>query len=56
MELFKKLFHRHTWKPVKTVYRYKDYHTGKLITVKRCQCRECGRIQYLHFHEKTIIY
>lgn len=54
MRIFKKLFHRHTWRKLRTEYRYMDYHTGKLITVKRCQCRTCGRIEYIHFDGKDI--
>lgn len=56
MGLFKKLWHRHTWNTLKTVYRYKDYRTGMLISVKRCQCQECGRIEFKHFNGKYIIY
>ena len=54
MRLFKKLLHRHTWKPLKTVYRYMDYHSGNLITVKRCQCQGCGRIEFKHFNGKDL--
>ena len=56
MGLFKRLWHRHTWRVLRTEYRYCEYRTGRKIAVKRCQCRDCGRIQHLHFHEKTIIY
>ena len=56
MSIFRKLFHRHTWQPMKTVYRYREYRYGKQITVKRCQCRECGKIVYLHFDGKNIHY
>ena len=56
MGLLKKLFHRHTWRKLRTEYRYRDYNTGKKVTVKRCQCRECGKIAYIHFYEKTILY
>lgn len=52
---FKKLYHRHTWRPLRTQYRYCDYRTGQKIEVKRCQCRECGRIEYHHFSGKNLI-
>lgn len=55
MGLFKKLLHRHTWRPLRTEYRYMDYNTGNLITVKRCQCRDCGKIVYIHFNGKNIM-
>ena len=55
MGLLKRLRHRHTWKPLKVVYRYMDYNTGMQISVRRCQCQGCGRIEYLHFHGKDII-
>ena len=54
MGFLKKLRHRHTWKPLKTVYRYMDYHSGNLITVKRCQCQGCGRIEFKHFNGKDL--
>ena len=56
MKLFKRLFHRHTWKPLKVEYRYWDYRTGRKVTVKRCQCRECGKIEHIHFDGKNIFY
>lgn len=56
MGLFKRLLHRHTWRKLKTEYRYRDYSTGRKVTVKRCQCRECGKIAYIHFDEKDILY
>ena len=37
-------------------YRYRDYQTGVKVTVRRCQCRECGRIDYIHFDGKNIYY
>ena len=52
---FKKLYHRHTWRPLRTQYRYVDYRTGHKIAVKRCQCRECGKFAYLHFDGKDIV-
>ena len=55
MKLFKRLFHRHTWRLLRTEYRYRDYQTGNKMTVKRCQCRVCGKISYLHFNGKDII-
>ena len=54
MRIFKRLFHRHTWRALRTVYRYREY-SGKKIVVKRCQCRVCGRIEYIHFDGKDII-
>ena len=54
MKLFKRLFHRHTWRKLRTEYRYRDCY--QIITVKKCQCRECGKIEYIHFNGKDIIY
>lgn len=54
MGLLKKMLHRHTWQPLKVVYRYREYASGKQITVKRCQCRGCGKISYLHFDGKNV--
>lgn len=45
MELFKRLFHRHTWRPMKVMYRYREGGCGRQIAVKRCQCVVCGRTQ-----------
>ena len=56
MVLFKRLLHRHTWRKLKTEYLYRDYKTGRKITVKRCQCRDCGEIKYIHFADKEILY
>lgn len=56
MGLFRKLFHRHTWRALRTEYRYRDYQTGLKMTVKRCQCRDCGKIAYIHFAGKDIYY
>lgn len=56
MNLFRRLRHRHIWHPLKTEYRFKDFKNGKKITVKRCQCRGCGRIEYFHFDGKDILY
>lgn len=54
MRLLKRLIHRHTWRPLKTEYRY---HSGcKSVSVKRCQCRECGKIEHIHFNGKDIVY
>lgn len=55
MGLFKKLIHRHTWQPLKVVYRYREYSSGRKITVKRCQCRVCGKIACHHFDGKNIL-
>lgn len=52
---FRKLIHRHTWRVLRTEYRYGDYKTGRRVTVKRCQCRVCGKIDYIHFEGKNII-
>ena len=54
MGLLKRLIHRHTWKPLKTEYRYRD--GCKSVVVKRCQCRECGKIRHIHFSGKDILY
>ena len=56
MMWLKRIFHRHTWRQLRTEYRYPDYKTGKKVTVKRCQCRVCGKLQYFHFYGKDIIY
>lgn len=56
MKLWKKLFHRHTWRVLRTEYRYTEYRSGRKITVKRCQCRECGKITHIHFAGKDILY
>lgn len=56
MKLFRRLFHRHTWKPLRTVYRYREYRNGQQIAVKKCQCYGCGRIEHLHFKGKDIVY
>ena len=56
MGLFKRLFHKHTWKPLKVIYRYKEGGWGRQITVKRCQCTVCGRIEYIHFDGKNIVF
>ena len=54
MKLFRRLFHRHTWRPLRTEYRYFD--GWMKITVKKCQCRVCDKIAYIHFNGKDIIY
>ena len=58
MGLFRRLFHRHTWRPLKTLYRYKEFRNWpqRVITVKRCQCYECGLIRAIHFEGKDIVY
>ena len=56
MSVFRKLFHRHTWRQIRVEYRYRDYQTGVKVTVRRCQCRECGRIDYIHFDGKNVYY
>ena len=57
MNLFRKIIHRHVWRPLRTEYRYRDHYRrpGEMITVKKCQCRGCGRIDYFHFVGKEII-
>lgn len=55
-KFFRRLFHRHTWRVLRTEYRYTEYRSGRKITVKRCQCRECGKITYIHFAGKDIMY
>lgn len=53
----RRLFHRHTWKVLKTEYWYPDPRRYKRsIAVRRCQCRDCGKIEYIHFDEKHIVY
>ena len=54
----RRLFHRHSWKPLKTLYRYKEYTRTpqRKITVKKCQCYECGLIRVIHFVGKDIVY
>ena len=56
MVIFRRLFHRHTWRTLRTVYRYKEYERQRKIVVKKCQCRVCGKIEYIHFNGKDIIY
>lgn len=58
MGLLRRLFHRHSWKSLKTLYRYKEYTRTpqRKITVKRCQCYECGLIRVIHFEGKDIVY
>lgn len=49
----KEFFCRHAWKPLRTEYKYSiRYET---VTVKRCQCRKCGKIDYIHFNGKKIV-
>ena len=55
MALFKRLFHRHTWRPMKVMYRYRDIGSRRQIAVKRCQCTVCGRIEYRHFDGKNML-
>lgn len=55
MKWLRRLRHRHTWRALRTQYRYFDYRTGQKIEVKRCQCRECGKIDYIHFSGKNIV-
>lgn len=50
----KEYFCRHTWKPLRTTYRYKDRYAT--IEVKRCQCQKCGKIAHLHFNGKKILH
>ena len=50
----KEMFCRHTWRPLRTEYRYREYETGRWVVVKRCQCRKCGKLAYNHFVDKTI--
>lgn len=51
----RQFFCRHTWRPLKVEYRYRDYTNGKPTVCKKCQCRKCGKIGYIHFFEKTMI-
>lgn len=50
----KEYFCRHTWKPLRTMYRYNSGYAK--IEVKRCQCQKCGKIAHLHFNGKKIVY
>lgn len=57
MGFLKKLIHRHTWKPLKTMYRYRanDGIPGSpKVTVKKCQCQGCGKIAYIRFVGKDV--
>ena len=56
MKWLKRIVHRHTWRQLRTEYKYRDYRTGDKVTVKRCQCRVCDKIAYFHFNGKDIIY
>lgn len=55
---FCRLIHRHVWRPLRTEYRYRSNYKarGQMITVKKCQCRSCGKIDYFHFIGKELIY
>lgn len=50
----KEMFCRHTWRALRTEYRYQTGY--QIVTVKRCQCRKCGKISYIHFIDKKIIH
>ena len=56
MSIFRKLFHRHTWRRIKKLYSYREYSNGRKVTVYLCQCRDCGMIKYIHFDEKFIVH
>lgn len=56
MKLIRKLLRRHTWRKLRTEYRYRDIQTGRMVAVKRCQCRDCGKIDYIHFDGKDIVH
>ena len=49
--------HRHTWRPLKVAYRYRDWRRGKsqIVTVRRCQCRKCGKVAHVHFAGKDVV-
>lgn len=53
--IFKRLFHRHSWRPMKVMYRYREGNWGPEIAVKKCQCQVCGKIRYVHFRGKTVV-
>ena len=55
MNLIRRLLHRHTWRKLKVIYRYRDYQTGRKVTVYRCQCDICDKIQTIHFDGKTVV-
>ena len=49
--------HRHTWRPLKVAYRYKEHrgNNSRTVIVRRCQCRKCGRVAHVHFAGKTVV-
>lgn len=54
--ILRRLFHRHSWRPMKVMYRYKEGGSwGPEIAVKKCQCQVCGKIRYVHFRGKTVV-
>ena len=55
MGWIRRLFHRHTWRRLRKQYSYREYFNGRKVTVYRCQCRNCGKIDYIHFDEKYMI-
>lgn len=55
MGLFKRLLHRHTWRRVRKEYSCWDYSIGRYVTVYRCQCRICNKIDYLPFNGKELL-
>lgn len=55
MGLFKKLLHRHIWRRLRKEYNYWDYSRGQYVTVYRCQCRICNKIDYLSFKGKELL-
>lgn len=54
--ILRRLFHRHSWRPMKVMYRYKEGSWGPEIAVRKCQCQVCGKIQYVHFRGKTVVH
>ena len=55
MGLFKKLLHRHIWRRLRKEYTCWDYSRGQYVTVYRCQCRGCNKIEYLPFNGKELL-
>lgn len=39
----------------KKEYSYWDYSRGHFVTVYRCQCRTCNKIEYLPFNGKELV-
>lgn len=55
MKILRKLLHRHIWRRIRKEYRCWDYSRGCYVTVYRCQCRICNKIDYLSFKGKELL-